>query len=161
MFKIARFQLDSQETAADVLSLVGAFVVNSRDVSAHIRDDFGHSHKLTGLVYKLYSQQRRASALDQTAPNYAAENRNVHISARNKAHDFLALYCGDFVEHNRRHGNRARALGNQLMLFDKRQNRAGNFVLGNGINPVHVLINELECILARLLDGDAVGYGGD
>ena len=51
----------------------------------------------------------------------------------------------------------ARALRDHLLLFDKRENCGGNFVVGDGHYFVNVLLTGVECNASGLLDGNSVG----
>ena len=65
------------------------------------------------------------------------------------------------MEHCRSHRCCTGTLCDQLLLFDQSQNCSGDLVVGHSHNVVHILLDILESVGARFLDGDTVGNGGN
>ena len=158
--EILCFQQQPEIAAVHVRALVGALVVDRNDVSAKTRNNTGNALKLTGLVDQLKIERAGASRHEQSSLDDAGENGHVDVAARNHTDDLLAL-DRHFVEHCRRDRNRARALGDHLLLLDKGEDGGGDLVVGDGDDVVNVLLTGVERNSARFLDRDTIGDGGD
>ena len=133
-------------------------MMHADDISATAGDDFGHLLQLSRLIEKLNAQIARASRREKASFDDTRQNRHVDVAARNHAYHFFA---GKVRNLDRRHGYRARALGNHFLLFDECQNRRRNFILFHGHDLIDICFADFKRIFARLFDGDTVGNGGN
>ena len=149
-----------EEAAGDGHVGVGPLVADRNHIGAAAGDDIADAHQLAGLVLQGNQEVGIAARGHQAPGDDPGEDVHIDIAAGDQA-DHLLADDGQLVEHGGGHADRARALGDELLLLNGGQDGRGNLVLGDRDDVVHVLLHQGEGGVAGVLDGDAVGKGMD
>ncbi len=90
----------------------------------------------------------------------ALDEAHVDVAAGEQAHDVFALHVDLALEHGG-HGRGAGGLDDLLAALHEQEHGLGDLEIVNGDDVVGIFLDERDGDIARRLDGDAVGNGGD
>ena len=135
-------------------------MMHGDDIGTALRNDLADLLELARLVLERDHQVRVAAAHDEAAGDDAGQDVHVDVAAADQADDLLAL-DRELSEHRGSDRNGTGTLGDQLLILDKGEDRRSGFVLADGHDIIHVLLNHLEGGLARILHGDTIREGRD
>ena len=133
-------------------------MVHIQHIGAHGGDDLQKRRQRVGLVGQHGGEAHRPPLLGKAAGEDALQHGHVHISTGQQSADGLALGV-HLVVHGGGDAHGARALGHQLLLFQHRQDGAGDLALADRHHLVHILPAHVEGQVAGGLDLNAVGHG--
>ena len=155
---VAGLQRQLHHAGADGGAGVAALMVHVQHVGTQRGYHLQERRQRVGLVGQDGGERHSAALLGKAAGEDALQHGHVHIAAGQQGTDGLALDAG-LVIHGGGDANRARALGHQLLLFQHRQDGAGDLAFRYRHHLVHVLAAHVEGQVAGSLDLDAVGDG--
>ena len=135
-------------------------MMHGDDIGAALRNDLADLLELARLVLERDHQVCVAAAHDEAAGDDAGQDVHVDVAAADQAHDLLALNR-ELSEHRGSDRNGTGTLGDQLLILDEGEDRRGGFVLADGHDIIHVLLDHLEGGLARILHGNTIREGGN
>ena len=90
----------------------------------------------------------------------ALDEAHVDVAAGEQANDVFALHVDLALEHGG-HGRGTGGLDDLLAALHEQQHGLGDLEIANGDDVVGIFLDERDGDVARCLDGDAVGNGGD
>ena len=135
-------------------------VLHGENVRAEGSDVVEQLAEAAGPVEQRDREAQPAVAGHEALLDDALDEAHGDVAAGEQAHDVFALHVDLALEHGG-HGRGAGGLDDLLAALHEQEHGLGDLKIADGDDVVGVFLDERDGDVARRLDGDAVGDGGD